>query len=232
MQKRHAFIIVQILALLVIGIGLNTPCAHAKETVYRFQSLPKAKSFSASVGNLPKWERIIKFYEMANLQNPSPEFKNWWDFIRQTRDLHPRDQITRVNEWLNQFPYKQDNWVYNRDDHWATPSEFLKNGGDCEDYAIIKYMTLRRLGFTSDQMKIAVVYDVYSGTDHAYLVVAYGKRNFILDSREERTNPHLFTKRYQAHYAFNENGIWRYNAPRIVKKHRPQNTTEAMPGNR
>jgi predicted transglutaminase-like cysteine proteinase len=225
MMKQIAFFI------MIMGMMTIPQISSAAERSYA-SALPSAKSFSPYIDNLPKWERIIDFYDMANLQNPSAEYKRWWQFIRQARQLPPVEQIEYVNKTLNQFPYKQDNWVYNRDDHWATPSEFLKNGGDCEDYAIIKYMTLRRLGFDANQMKIAVVYDVYSGTDHAYLVVNFGNQNFILDSREEETNPSAFTKRYQAHYAFNEEGIWQYPTPRIVQKHRAPNSTEAIPGNR
>jgi predicted transglutaminase-like cysteine proteinase len=201
--------------------------AHAEKHT---DVLPPAIHYSASIGNLPKWERIINFYEMANLTTPSSEYKNWWNVILSLRNDHPADQISKVNKWANKFPYKQDNWIYGRDDHWATPSEFLKNGGDCEDYAIIKYMTLRRLGLRADQMKITMVYDIYSGTDHAYLVVKYGGQSFILDSREDSTDPAIFKKRYKPHYAFNEKGIWTFKSPKIVIKARQGN--EVLPSNR
>lgn len=195
-------------------------------------ALPPAISYSDSIGNLPKWERIIDFYDMANLNNPSPEYKEWWAFIRSLKKLPKAKQIEVVNQQLNKYPYKQDNWLYQRRDYWATPSEFLEKGGDCEDFAIIKYMTLRRLGFRPDQMKIAMVYDIYSGTDHSYLVVEYGKQSFVLDSREGDTDPAIFTKRYKPHYAFNEEGIWRYKSPKIVLKSRTGNGQDVLPGNR
>ncbi len=194
--------------------------------------LPPAISYNDGIDNLPKWERLIKFYEMQNLKSPSPEYMQWWKFIRSLKNIHPAKQIEYVNTELNKFPYKQDNWIYQRNDHWASPSEFLKNGGDCEDFAIIKYMTLRRLGFRADQMKIAMVYDIYSGTDHSYLVVDYGKQIFVLDSREQQTSPHIFAKRFKAHYSFNENGIWRYESPKIVLKSRRGNGQNILPGNR
>lgn len=219
-----------VIALLLINSASAMPTQAAERDFS--PALPASKNFDPSIGNLPKWERIVDFYDMTNLQSPSKEYRGWWNFIREARKLSPLDQITYVNKTLNKFPYKQDNWIYARDDHWASPSEFLKNGGDCEDYAIIKYMTLRRLGFDADQMKIAIIYDVYSGTDHAYLVVNFGNKNFILDSREDKTDPAYFTKRYQPHYAFSEAGIWHYQTPKIVTKHRPHNSTEALPGNR
>ena len=226
MNLSKAFIIILFVALFSIFLTIGSQIVRATND----NILPPAASYNDSIDNLPKWERIIEFYNMANLSNPSPEYREWWNFIRSIKNDTPVDQITKTNKWLNKFTYKQDNWIYNRADHWATPSEFLKNGGDCEDFAIIKYMTLRRLGFRTDQMKIAMVYDIYSGTDHSYLVVTFGNRTFVLDSREQSTNPQLFKKRYQAHYAFNEKGIWRYKSPRIVLKSR-QNK-EVLPSNR
>lgn len=222
-----AFIIA--VTILLSGVSILTVpiSAFAKDSD---DFLPPAIHYNNSIDNLPKWERIIDFYKMANLDHPSNEYQRWWDFIRSIKNDHPAEQISKVNAWINKFPYKQDNWVYNRDDHWATPSEFLKNGGDCEDYAIIKYMTLRRLGLRADQMKIAMVYDIYSGTDHAYLVINYGKKIFILDSREAKTDPAAFKKRYQPHYAFNEKGIWTFKSPKIVLKSR--HGVEVLPSNR
>ena len=218
---------ITLIVIAVISLSLNSSIAAPKNNT---SILPPAIHYSSSIGNLPKWERIVEFYDMANLQNPSYEYREWWDFIRSIKDAHPKEQIEQVNTWLNKRPYKQDNWIYNRDDHWATPSEFLKNGGDCEDYAIIKYMTLRRLGFRADQMKVAMVYDIYSGTDHSYLVVDYGKRNFILDSRDENTDPAQYLKRYRPHYAFNETGIWTFKSPKIVLKNRQ--SSKVLPSNR
>jgi predicted transglutaminase-like cysteine proteinase len=91
-------------------------------------------------------------------------------------------------------------------------------------------MTLRRLGLRADQMKITMVYDIYSGTDHAYLVVNYGRQTFVLDSREKTMNPHTFKKRYQPYYAFNEKEIWTYKRPKIVLKNRQ--SLNVLPSNR
>lgn len=228
MRLSKAFIIILFVFLFSTSLMMRDNVASAAND----NILPPATSYNDSIDNLPKWERIINFYDMANLSTPSPQYREWWDFIRSIKNDHPADQITKTNAWLNKFPYKPDSWIYNRTDHWATPSEFLKNGGDCEDFAIIKYMTLRRLGLRADQMKIAMVYDVYSGTDHSYLVVDFGNQNFVLDSREQSTNPQIFKKRYQAHYAFNEKGIWTFKSPKIVLKSRDNNGANVLPGNR
>ena len=57
-------------------------------------------------------------------------------------------QINIVNNYLNQLLPQYDAVIQNQEDYWASPKEFLTTGyGDCEDYVIIKYFTLLKLGF-------------------------------------------------------------------------------------
>lgn len=72
-----------------------------------------------------------------------------------------------------------------KSDHWATPKEFLTMGaGDCEDYAIIKYFTLLKLGFEKDKLFITLAYDTYTKRDHMVLSYFAQKNQppLILDS--------------------------------------------------
>lgn len=87
-------------------------------------------------------------------------------------------QLTKTNLYLNKLEYKDDKLNNNKRDHWATPKEFLTCGlGDCEDYAIIKYFTLLKLGFSSDKLFITLAYDTLSKRNH--MVLSY----FIEDSQ-------------------------------------------------
>ena len=56
--------------------------------------------------------------------------------------------------------------------------------GDCEDYAIIKYFTLLKLGFEKEKLFITLAYDKYSKRDH--MVLSYFRANdkapLILDN--------------------------------------------------
>jgi predicted transglutaminase-like cysteine proteinase len=80
------------------------------------------------------------------------------------------EQITKVNLYLNQLLPQYDDVIQKQNDYWATPKEFLYIGyGDCEDYAIIKYFTLLKLGFDKDKLFIAIVYEKYSGNHHMVL---------------------------------------------------------------
>ena len=54
------------------------------------------------------------------------------------------EQLAAVNRFVNQWPYRTDADNYGRSDYWATPLEFFRRSGDCEDYVIAKYRSLRR----------------------------------------------------------------------------------------
>ncbi|MDQ1267742.1 MAG: hypothetical protein QG560_385 [Campylobacterota bacterium] len=98
----------------------------------------------------------------------------------------PQDeQLLRVNFYLNQLPFKPDIINNNNSDQWGTPKEFLACGyGDCEDYAIIKYFTLLKLGFEKEKLFITTSHEKYSA--QAHMVLSYFKSKneppLILDS--------------------------------------------------
>lgn len=69
-------------------------------------------------------------------------------------------------------------------DHWSTPLETLQAGvGDCEDYAILKYLALREVGFAEDNLQLLIVRDPVLRSDHAVVAVRHDNRWIVLDNR-------------------------------------------------
>ena len=90
-----------------------------------------------------------------------------------------------VNFYLNQLLPQYDDVIQKQEDYWASPKEFLLTGyGDCEDYVIIKYFTLLKLGFDRDKLFFTTVHELYLGGYH--MVLSYFKRDsaspLILDN--------------------------------------------------
>jgi predicted transglutaminase-like cysteine proteinase len=70
------------------------------------------------------------------------------------------EKLKLVNDFMHETPFYYDPVMWCMEDYWAKPVEFLANdGGDCEDFAIAKYFTLRALGVADDKLRI--VYAVY-----------------------------------------------------------------------
>jgi len=160
-----------------------------------------------------------------------PAVVHWQAFLRSMKDKTSLEQIVAVNKFMNNRPYKQDDWIYGVSDYWAAPHEFLKNSGDCEDFAIAKYFSLRQLGFDAADMQVVLVYDIYSGTDHAVLRVSLDNEVYFLDNREDLIDRAGFEKRYRPHVAFNENDVHMYEQPLMARSIRGGDE-RILPGNR
>ncbi len=134
--------------------------------------------------------------------------RDWQSLLGKLRNRHPREQIAAVNLLVNRRDYVPDTSNYGETDYWATPAQFLTNRGDCEDFAIIKYMSLRTLGFRSDQLRVVVVEDVGAGAPHAVLVVLMDDEALVLDNRTAEVVPHERLMNYRPYYSLNEKGWW------------------------
>ncbi len=85
--------------------------------------------------------------------------------------------------------------------------DFVRRGGDCEDYATTKYFLLRTLGFTSDDLRVLVVYDRRLRDYHAVLAVRSAPGSiWLLESDNTIQKGGLYGYRYV--FAINEDSIW------------------------
>ncbi len=69
-------------------------------------------------------------------------------------------------------------------DRWSAPLATLTTGrGDCEDYAIAKYVALTEAGISADDVKLIIVRDLAAGEDHAVVAARLGQKWIVLDNR-------------------------------------------------
>ncbi len=93
------------------------------------------------------------------------------------------------------------------------PEEFFDRGGDCEDYAIAKYISLRALGIPAERLRVVVVYDRKIREDHAILVITAPDGIKVLDSNRKRViDWEESSKRYSPYYSVNEQDVWIHNS--------------------
>lgn len=80
-----------------------------------------------------------------------------WRSLLEQQYLPANEKIIAVNAFFNRIAQKADEVVWGKVDHWATPKELLTAGaGDCEDFAIAKYVTLVAMGIPPTQLTLAV----------------------------------------------------------------------------
>jgi predicted transglutaminase-like cysteine proteinase len=95
-----------------------------------------------------------------------------------------RAQLDEANRGVNAaIRFVTDFAQYGEADRWSAPlATFATAKGDCEDYAIAKYVALRDAGFASDDLRVMLVRDRTIGQDHAVLAARLDGHWLILDS--------------------------------------------------
>ncbi len=145
-------------------------------------------------------------------------FRDWRQLIDDSRALGTQDKLRRINEFFNRkIQFVDDIQVWGQTDYWATPIETLAKGrGDCEDFTIAKYFTLRDAGMSNEQLRLIYVKARIGGpasnVTQAHMVLAYYPEpdaeplildNLITDIRPASRRPDL-----QPIFSFNSQGIW------------------------
>lgn len=134
----------------------------------------------------------------ANEGACSPQLSKWRKLLEDLKGQPADIQLARLNKSINRMArYGDDSKIFGKRDYWATPMEFLKGRADCEDYATIKFWSLLELGYSSDQLRLAVVRDQRRGILHAVVRVDTGEKKVVLDSLFD----HVVEERYILKYA-------------------------------
>ena len=135
----------------------------------------------------------------------------WQQLIREDTSRTDLEKLEKVNKFFNQVPFVSDAIHWGKQDYWATPIEFLaSDGGDCEDFAIAKYFTLKILGVPEE--KLNMTYVKAWKLNQSHMVVTYYKTpsteplvldNLINTIKPSRQRPDLLPV-----YSFNGSGLW------------------------
>lgn len=158
----------------------------------------------------PFWVSVLDRNAAHPVFSEKKDFRgiSWAKMREKAATLKGLDLLTYVNTFWNRYPYIEDIVNWKKEDYWAAPYEFLDKSGDCEDYAIVKYMTLRKLGISADRMRILVVRDTFRNLAHAVLGVEEGGRVYILDNVSNAILAHTRLSQYIPQYSVNEDNAW------------------------
>ena len=135
----------------------------------------------------------------------------WKALVESIRDKSFAEQLDIINTWGNDHPYivDQENWGV--EDYWETPYEFMEVSGNCKDYAIAKYYSLKALGVPIERLRIIVLRDLnLGGIIHAVLGVYDGGKLYILDNQSQQVKQALSIYHYQPIFGINESSWWAY----------------------
>lgn len=141
--------------------------------------------------------------------------EGWSQLIDSNKTEAIENQLYEINNFFNRVPYISDIKHWGKSDYWATPIEMLHtNGGDCEDYVIAKYFTLRAVGVPDSKLRMMFVTALRQ--NQAHMVLAYYPEPnaipLILDNINPRILPANDRRDLRPVYSFNGEGLFKAKA--------------------
>lgn len=136
----------------------------------------------------------------------------WENLIREDRSTSDREKLEKANHFFNsRIRFATDMEIWGVEDYWATPFEFLgKGAGDCEDFAIAKYFTLRAMGVSDEKLRITYVKALQYNIHH--MVLTYFSdptaEPLVLDNLVDSINPAAKRTDLMPIFSFNGSGLW------------------------
>ena len=135
-----------------------------------------------------------------------------WEDILRNDGGSDSEKLEKINSFFNKNIFFVDDInLYGVKDYWATPVEFLSRGaGDCEDFAIAKYFSLKIMGVAEEKLRIAYVKALQQNIFH--MVMLYystpGAEPLILDNLIDSIKPASERRDLLPIFTFNGAGLW------------------------
>jgi predicted transglutaminase-like cysteine proteinase len=155
---------------------------------------------------------LLKQAEIKYGKDAATRLLEWEDMIRKDKSKSDREKLDKVNQFFNtRIRFVNDIDLWGVQDYWATPFETLcRKAGDCEDFAIAKFFTLKAIGMPEEKLNIMYVKALQYGIAH--MVLAYystpGAEPLILDNLIDGIAPASKRPDLLPVFGFNGSGLW------------------------
>ena len=145
--------------------------------------------------------------------------QDWLQTLNQTRNLGGDEaKLRKINDFVNRnITFDSDINIWQQTDYWATPLETIGIGrGDCEDFAILKYVSLRQTGVATSKLRLIYVKahlpTPVGPQTQAHMVLAYyaspSADPLILDNLNPAILPASRRNDLNPVFSFNSEGIY------------------------
>ncbi|WP_447529277.1 transglutaminase-like cysteine peptidase [Vreelandella sp. TE19] len=142
--------------------------------------------------------------------------EGWFALLERAANRDIQTQLREVNDFFNRnIRWVDDIVTWGEEDYWATPLEAMGKGqGDCEDYSIAKYITLKQLGVPGERLRMIYVRARIgrSQVTQAHMVLGYystpNAEPLILDNIAPSISPASQRTDLDPLFSFNSEGLW------------------------
>jgi predicted transglutaminase-like cysteine proteinase len=139
--------------------------------------------------------------------------------VDNARAREGRARLGEINRAINlAIRPMSDLAQYGEIDVWSSPLvTFAHGAGDCEDYAIAKFVALRLAGISPDDLRIVVLRDTIRGEDHAVAAARLDGRWLMLDNRRMAMVEDAYVRNYRPLFVIDQYGVMQYaDAPLLA----------------
>ncbi len=167
---------------------------------------------------LPNVEKMLLLAQARYGAQAVLAVNQWREMLAKSQGKPEAEQIIRINDFFNRrIVFEDDPVIWGKPDYWATPLETLGRGmGDCEDFAIAKYVSLKSLGIPIDKLRLTYVRAQLGGyggsVSQAHMVLAYyplpNQEPLILDNLISDIRPASQRNDLFPVFSFNSEGLW------------------------
>lgn len=150
----------------------------------------------------------------------SPAALSLLAIVDQGRLRTGRARLGEINRAINlSIRPASDLDQYGQMDVWASPlATFDRHAGDCEDYAIAKFVALRLAGIDADDLRIVILRDIVRGEDHAVAAARLDGHWLLLDNQRMAMIEDSDAQRIHPLFVLDETGIGRFQpAPMLAE---------------
>lgn len=179
------------------------------QIVLRPAAFGVAETYVAGAPPAPQWTGVLARHRRA-IGQPEEVPPEWRRLVETLRGLDPLARVERANAEINRVPYARSEVNWARRDYWETPFELLAGSGQCQDFAVAKYLLLREAGMPAEHLRVLVVQDHRARLAHAVLLAYVDGQALILDNQAEGVMAASQFGHYEPIYALDEGGWWMY----------------------
>src|SRR6266852_1356474 len=142
----------------------------------------------------------------------SPAALRFLAIVDSAKALEGRARLGEINRAINlAIRPMSDLAQYGAIDVWSSPLvTFAAGAGDCEDYAIAKFVALRHAGIAADDLRIIVMRDTIRGEDHAVAAAKLDGHWLMLDNRRMAIVEDANVRNYRPTFAIDQTGVMQY----------------------
>jgi predicted transglutaminase-like cysteine proteinase len=129
------------------------------------------------------------------------------------RQREGRARLGEINRAINlAIRPMSDLAQFGQEDVWSSPLvTFYRGAGDCEDYAIAKFVALQMAGIPAEDLRIVVLADTLRGEGHAVAAVRLDGRWLILDNRRMAMVEDMALRNYRPLFVIDRSGVMKYS---------------------